>query len=252
MTVTPSPRPSTDSNVHALCAVSRTAPPSAPVQAAVTRLEAAYGAQISIAWLNPDGSTSNIGSLLTGPAWSTSKLPLAVAIQRAGIANAYSEELNAAITNSDNDSAAVLWRALGSNETAAAALTAVLNDLGSTTTTVPATVTYPGFSIAGQTQWSTAEQVLFLDKLSCSPEAVPTLERMGAISPTQAWGLGRFAGARYKGGWGPGKNGGYWARQLGYLPQTDGSVQIVAILVWASGSFDSATAILTELSTKLS
>ncbi|MGL4831614.1 MAG: hypothetical protein ACRCWS_03395 [Propionibacteriaceae bacterium] len=146
-----------------------------------------------------------MGSLLTGPAWSTSKVPLSVAIERAGIAMNYSAELDAAITNSDNDSAAVLWRALGSDATAAVALTAVLHDLGSPTTTVPAAMTYPGFSIAGQTQWSTAEQVLFLDKLSCAPEAVPTLERMGAINSSQTWGLGRIAGARYKGGWGPGK-----------------------------------------------
>jgi hypothetical protein len=47
------------------------------------------------------------------------------------------------------------------------------------------------------------------------PEAAFVLTQMRSITSSQAYGIGRYPGACFKGGWGPRTGGGYMVRQFG-------------------------------------
>ena len=165
-------------------------------------------------------------------AWSTIKVPLAIAALRAGLGGA--DDVHSAITVSDNEAAQRLWDALGGGEPAASAVEQVLREGGDTSTDVPATPTRAGVSIFGQTQWTVAEQVRFAAQLPCLAGAETVLDEMGQIDPTQRWGLGALPGARFKGGWGPlAEGGGYVARQFGIVPTSSGQL---AVAITAQGA----------------
>ncbi|MDN6553067.1 MAG: hypothetical protein L0L28_09920, partial [Corynebacterium flavescens] len=118
----------------------------AAVSAAVTR----FGGQAGIAVADGQGV---IAAGQTGPAaaWSTSKVPLAIAAHRARVADPAT--ISSAITFSDNQAAEQMWQALGAGEEAAAAVGSVLAEAGNGSTRVQPQVTRPGFSAFGQTQW---------------------------------------------------------------------------------------------------
>ena len=157
-------------------------------------------------------------------AWSTVKVPLAIAALRArpdltGVAQQ-------AITVSDNAAAETLWSALG-GEPGAAAVEAVMARAGDGTTRVPTSRLRPGYSIFGQTRWVLADQARFAAGLACLPDADPVLGMMTRIDPSQQWGLGRVPGAAFKGGWGPTADGtGYLVRQFGVIASDDGLVGV--------------------------
>ena len=158
-------------------------------------------------------------------AWSTVKVPLAIAALRArpdltGVAQQ-------AITVSDNAAAETLWSALGGEPGAAAAVEAVMARAGDGTTRVPTSRLRPGYSIFGQTRWVLADQARFAAGLACLPDADPVLGMMTRIDPSQQWGLGRVPGAAFKGGWGPTADGtGYLVRQFGVIASDDGLVGV--------------------------
>lgn len=158
-------------------------------------------------------------------AWSTVKVPLAIAALRArpdltGVAQQ-------AITVSDNAAAETLWSALGGEPGAAAAVEAVMARAGDGTTRVPTSRLRPGYSIFGQTRWALADQARFAAGLACLPDADPVLGMMTRIDPSQQWGLGRVPGAAFKGGWGPTADGtGYLVRQFGVIASDDGLVGV--------------------------
>jgi hypothetical protein len=75
---------------------------------------------------------------------------------------------------------------------------------------------------------------------------------MNQITPSQRWGLGRVAGTRFKGGWGPGTDGRYLARQFGIVTLPQGGKIAVAIASRpANGSFTTATAHLNAIASWL-
>lgn len=161
-------------------------------------------------------------------AWSSIKVPLAIAALRAGVAAP--EDVELAITISDNGSAERLWEGLGGGEPAAAAVEAVLREGGDVTTVVPRERQREGFTVFGQAQWSTLDQARFAAALPCmaDPAARQIYEMMGRIDPSQQWGLGAL-GAHFKGGWGPGVSGGYLARQLGVIDTGGGQMGVAVI-----------------------
>jgi hypothetical protein len=69
---------------------------------------------------------------------------------------------------------------------------------------------------------------------------------LGGVLSSQAWGLGSTeAGARFKGGWGPGTDRRYLVRQMGVLDPAEGHQLVVAAAVIPNdGSFASGTAML--------
>jgi hypothetical protein len=185
-------------------------------------------------------------------AWSTIKVPIAMAIE--GRANGHptaSEELllRHAITASDNGAAEALWSELGATEKAGAAVQAVLLSAGDDFTQVETRVLRPGFSSSGQTRWSLAGQQKFIAGLPCLSYADRVLALMDQIVPEQRWGLGSLGvSTQFKGGWGPGLDGGYLVRQMGILRLSNGRLLAVSMMTTApDGNFGTATSNLSQL-----
>ena len=177
-------------------------------------------------------------------AWSTSKVPLAIAAERAGVAD--SGAVSQAITYSDNAAADSLWSALGGGEKAAQATQAVIG-----TVTVPAIPPREGFSSFGQTQWSVAQQAEFVAALGCMDGAEAVLAAMGQSDPAQNYGLGGVEGAVKKGGWGPATDGSYEARQMGLITLGGHTVAVAIYAEAESGQYGDAQQMLTRLVSQL-
>ncbi|WJY69992.1 hypothetical protein [Corynebacterium aurimucosum] len=178
------------------------------------------------------------------PAWSTVKVPLAIAAERAGVAEA--DVVSRAITYSDNAAADSLWEALGGGEQAAQATQAIIG-----TSTVPATPPRPGFSAFGQTQWSVSQQAEFIAALGCQEGADPILVAMGQPDPAQHYGLRTLEGAVMKGGWGPAEDGSYEARQMGLITLGEHTVAVAIYAAAPSGDYGEAQQMLSRVVTQL-
>lgn len=217
---------------------------TAAVRAAVDRLGASLpaGSGIALAPVGRGGEVAAAGTLLGEVAWSSIKVPLAIAALRADPDAAAAA--HAALTVSDNAAAQSLWNGLGGGEGAASAVMGVLREGGDEHTVVPSAQLREGFTVFGQTQWSLEDQARFGAGLPCIAGAEPVLAEMAQVSPEQRWGLGRLDGARFKGGWGPSPgDDAYLARQFGVVPVPGGGEIAVAIAANAP-DFGAATAVL--------
>jgi len=214
------------------------------------------------ATIGPPGRAAGlrVGRLASGSAWSTIKVPIALAVLRevggtAGLNSRQAADIRAALTLSDNDAAAALFGELerrnGGRAGAAGAVTAVLRGAGDSMTRV-STRGRDGFSPYGQTEWSLPLQHLFMSRLAGGCLGRPgsrayVLRLMGEVS-SDTWGLGS-AGlpARWKGGWGPGLDGRYLVRQMGVL-ETGGRRAVVTLAaIPDDGSFETAQSIATSV-----
>ncbi|PSR67711.1 hypothetical protein C8258_14855 [Nocardia sp. MDA0666] len=199
-----------------------------------------------------------LGDWTTGVAWSTIKVPLALAALRrdpVGLADV----AQAAITASDNDAAQALWIALGGGEPAAEAVEAVLREAGDTTTDVAdrhnpdARQSIDDPMVFGATQWSLVDQLRFAARLPCLHNASRVVDLMQQITDSQSWGLGSFVGAEYKGGWGPDDDtGAYLVRQFGLVPTWSGQLAVALAAQPDSGSYDDAVEMMDRMSALLS
>ena len=185
-----------------------------------------------------------VGTLPVGPAWSTSKIPLAIAAlrQNPGLQVAMAQ----AIQNSDNAAAAQLWQSLGDPAAAGAATEAILREAGDPTI-VEHDIVRPGFSAFGQTAWALSDQARFAAHLQCIDGATPVLTAMGNVAADQRYGLGQLPGARFKGGWGPGLSGGYLTRQVGLIPSGGGSLAVSVAAAPSDGSYSTGQQALNRL-----
>lgn len=226
-------------------------PPAATGQgplAGFDTLAAQLGGNSGIA-LAPVGGGQSIsaGTLQSGPAWSTIKVPLAIA---ALTAPGGSEQLTSAaraITASDNAAAEQLWHSLGDPPVAATQVQAVLQQFGDPATAVESRKIRPEYSAFGQTVWSLAAQTQFASFLPCHTEAAQVLGYMDDVEADQRWGLGTLPGASFKGGWGPDDQGRYLVRQFGIIPVGSGQLAVAIAAEAPSGSFDDAAAMLTQI-----
>lgn len=209
---------------------------AAKLRQSFRRLERDLGnpAGVSFGPLN-GASQTTLGSLRTGAAWSTSKIPVAVAVlDHGGSADA---AMAAAITQSDNASAESLWASLGSPTRAGAKVDRVFRDAGDERTTTQTRTVRPPFTAFGQTAWSISQQQRMARYVACSENSVPVYRLMGRVVDDQRWGLADAdSGAHIKGGWGPTTNGGYLVRQFGVMRAEDGGDVAVAMIVSTSGS----------------
>jgi hypothetical protein len=192
------------------------------------------------------------GTLREDVAWSTIKVPIAMAIesQSAGHPTASEQSLLVrAITASDNAAAEAMWGILGVPDAAAKAVQAVLGQTGDTSTRVETRVLRAGFSSSGQTRWSLSAQQRFIAGLPCLPHAAPILSLMQQVVPDQRWGLGALGpAAQFKGGWGPEPNGGYLVRQMGIIRLRNGRLLAASMATLpADGSFGTGTANLNQI-----
>jgi len=224
------------------------APEAGSLSEAYAALDESVDARIGVAFApvgDPD-AVQTLGSWASGPAWSTIKVPLSIALLREEGGGGVTDNMQAAITASDNGAAQAIWNELGSHQTAADKVSAVLADAGEQVEVQPE-VTRPGFTAFGQTEWSLADQARFLAHAACDPAAAPVLDLMGQIIGGQRWGLGQLDGARFKGGWGPGVSGPYLVRQLGLIPTARGEVAVAIAAIPNSGQFGDGTAVLSTM-----
>ncbi|WP_052070977.1 hypothetical protein [Rhodococcoides fascians] len=207
-------------------------------------LESAAGGPIGLALVPVGGGPPTVlGTWTSGVAWSTVKVPMAVAALRSG-GDAVLADAAAAIERSDNAAADALWGSLGDSAAAGAAVESVLRQGGDSATTIQREQIRPEFSAFGQTEWSTQDQATFAAGLSCIPDAGPVVEMMNNVVPEQQWGLGQLSDAAFKGGWGPRVDGGYVVRQVGIVTTVAGRVGVAIAAQPDSGSFTDGTAML--------
>ena len=173
-------------------------------------------------------------------------MPLAIAALREGDQPAVTDAMKAAITESDNAAAELIWEQLGDPVTAAHKVEAVLRDTGDPTI-VQSQKVRPPYTAFGQTNWSLTDQVRFISTAACQSRNAPIFRLMGQAEQGQQWGLGVIPDTQFKGGWGPSPVGNYLVRQIGVV-HTPGGMTAVAVAVEpGSGSFDDGTHELTEV-----
>ncbi len=186
-----------------------------------------------------------LGDWSGGVAWSTSKVPLAVAALRAA-PTAAKPYVTPAITRSDNAAAERLWSMLGPPAVAAAAVEAVLRDGGDTVTRVRSRRVRREYTAFGQTEWSAVRQALFTAHLPCIELGPDVLALMRRLVPEQQWGLARLPGAAVKAGWGPDEQGNL-VRQMAVLRNGSGWTAVVLGAEPDSGAFTDGIALLDKL-----
>lgn len=218
---------------------------------AVEKVEREFGGSAGIALATPGAKPNAVsaGSFRIGPAWSTSKVPIAVAVVRQGGMN---ELVEAAITISDNDSAETMWNSLG--DMASETTNAILREGGDNNTYFQSQRLRSEFSAFGQTQWALPDQATFGANLQCIEAGPEVADLMGQIAEEQSYGLGEIAGAHFKGGWGPDDAGIYLVRQFGFIPGKEpGTFVGVAIAaVPDDGSYDTGQQMLNSLAKAIS
>lgn len=184
-----------------------------------------------------------LGRWSTGVAWSTAKVPLAIAALRADRARAEPLVVKA-IAESDNPASELLWSQLGEPSRAAGRVQAVIAATGDSTTVVESRRTRPGFTAFGQTQWSLERQARFAANLGDISEATPVIGLMHHLMPEQRWGLAA-KGVAAKGGWGPSAGEGYLTRQFGIVPVPTGHLGVA--LAADAPTFDAGVDVLNQL-----
>jgi hypothetical protein len=182
-------------------------------------LAAAIPATVGIA-VASEGSVTSFGPWSTGVAWSTIKVPLAIAALRAGCVS--TDLVPASIIQSDNAAAEQLWSELGEPAEAARQVQAVICDASTVVESRRIRAEYTAF---GQTQWSLTRQAEFAARLPSIADASPVVEMMGNLCADHRWGLAA-KGFPAKGGWGPGTRNDYLVRQFVIVPTRSGNAGV--------------------------
>ena len=214
----------------------------------VATVGADYG--IAVAALTGDGSATvtvaSLGPLATGVAWSTIKVPMAMAVITQGVGERFADDIRRALTASDNEAAMRLWAHLGGGEAAARAVTEQIRAAGDEQTVVESEQVHPPYSPYGQTAWALEDQARFALGLACSEAGTEVQGAMRQVVADQRWGLGSPGpGVAFKGGWGPGSEpgvaGGYFVRQVGVLTIDGRQVGVAVASRPQSGAFEDGT-----------
>lgn len=214
-----------------------------------SRLEKTLNATIGlvISAVGPNPKQLVFGDSVSGPAWSTMKVPLTITALREEDSPTVTDSMRAAITESDNAAAESIWDGLGDPVQAAHKIEAVLGKYGDSTT-VEWRKLRPQFTAFGQTIWALTDQARFTASAVCDSSNAQVFTLMGQVESDQRWGLGVIPDTRFKGGWGPSPTGSYLVRQLGVLKTPSGLTTVAVATQPASGSFNDGTNELTEVS----
>ena len=191
-----------------------------------------------------ESSVTSFGTWSTGVAWSTIKVPLAIAALRAGSGSC--ELVAKTITQSDNAAAEKLWSQLGNPAEAAQQVQAVITDAGDRTTVVESRRLRSGYTAFGQTQWSLVQQAQFAARLPCIADASRIVDLMRNLTTDHRWGLAA-EGFAAKGGWGPGIGGDYMVRQFAIVPTESGHVGVAVAAEAHDGVFETGVEVLNKL-----
>jgi hypothetical protein len=193
-----------------------------------------------------------LGTINSVIAWSTSKVPIAMAIVDAGLTRAQRADLRAAMTASDNAAAERLWAALGAGARAADAADAQLRAAGDDRTRIQPNRLRAGYTPFGQTLWALTDQARFTAGMACLSAGAQVLGLMNQTVARQRWGLGSTGvAAQLKGGWGPGSQprvgGGDLDRQMGVVTIHGKPLAVTIASEPRDGTHDAGTRALTAI-----
>ncbi|CQD21436.1 hypothetical protein BN1232_05264 [Mycobacterium lentiflavum] len=211
------------------------------LEASFEQLSDAVPANIGVAIARPD-RTYSLGRWWSGVAWSTIKVPLAIAALRSDWLNAREPAVKA-ITESDNRASEQLWSLLGEPADAARKVQGVVAEGGDTATVVESRRVRRGFTAFGQTQWTLQRQARFAAELPSVPGAADVIELMTDLTPDHRWGLAAN-GSAAKGGWGPGTDGEYLVRQFGILSTPSGEWGVALAAEVHDGGFETGVEVV--------
>jgi hypothetical protein len=207
-------------------------------------LSSRLSAQVGIAIASVGASPVCLGTWSSGVAWSTSKVPLAIAALRAGVGTG--ELVSSTIAQSDNAAAEELWSRLGDPAEAARQVCAVIREGGDGATVVESRRLREGYTPFGQTRWSLIDQARFAAGLTQVADAAHVVDLMGGLCSEHRWGLAA-KGFPAKGGWGPGLGDDYLVRQFGVIPAGSGSVGVAVAAELADGGYESGVDVVNSL-----
>ncbi|MBW0018157.1 MAG: hypothetical protein JO236_11515 [Mycobacterium sp.] len=210
-----------------------------------SQLSASVPADVGIA-VARSNHAFRLGQWSSGVAWSTVKVPLAIAALRDDPRQARRLVIKA-ITESDNPASEELWSQLGEPADAARKVQAVIAEPGDTSTEVESRRLRRGFTAFGQTRWDLDRQARFALYLPVIPDAMAVVELMHQLTPGHRWGLAA-KGIAAKGGWGPGVDGGYLVRQFGIVPTTSGQWGVALAADAHDGMFETGVDAVNTLS----
>ena len=220
---------------------------SDPLQASFTEVSSSIPGDVGVAIADADGVRS-FGNWKEGPAWSTIKVPLAIAGLRHS-RDAAAPLVPLAIKDSDNDAAEKIWVQLGDSRQAAQAVQAVLKDGGDPHTAVQSERVRPEFTAFGQTVWPAEDQARFAANIPCLDASKAVLEDMHHLAGNQQWGLALRDDSAAKGGWGPSENGHYLVRQLAVVTTSTGTLGFALTAAPADGKLDTGIDAIGQLAT---
>ncbi len=215
------------------------------LKASFEQLAASVPASVGIAIARPD-RTYSLGRWWSGVAWSTIKVPLAIAALRSDWLAAKDLVVNA-ITNSDNPASEELWSLLGDPVQAARRVQGIIAECGDTATVVESRRLRRGYTAFGQTQWNLQRQARFAAELCSIPDSADVIDLMRRLTAGQRWGLAA-KGFAAKGGWGPGTHGEYLVRQFGVVPTPSGQWGVALAAEVHDGVFETGVDVLNTLS----
>jgi hypothetical protein len=215
------------------------------LEASFEQLSAAVPANVGVAIARPD-RTYSLGRWTSGVAWSTIKVPLAIAALRADSARAQDLVVKA-ITESDNPASERLWSQLGNPADAARKVQRIIGECGDAATVVELRRLRRGFTAFGQTQWTLEGQARFAAQLSLIPDGAAVIDLMHQLTIGQRWGLAA-KGYAAKAGWGPGIQGDYLVRQFGIVPTQSGEWGVALAAEAHDGVLETGVEVVNSLS----
>lgn len=199
----------------------------------VKDIEARTNTQVGVSLYDGSEHTS-AGILAVLPAWSTIKVPIALAAdEHCEYADEVIAELtDAAIEWSDNDSASALWTCLGPDAEASRLVGEEIGKAGVSVQVEP---------YFGTTDWPVTDQAQYAHYLASLPEDNVVIKDMRLIDAEHRYGLGQIAGVPFKGGWSDAPDGSWHSRQMGFTTVGGTTYGIAIAARSADGSEEDAT-----------
>lgn len=263
----PSARPPSSAGTGSLTAqASRASLLRARARASFTHFAATLPGGVDVALTSlASGRVVVLGADTPAHGWSTTKIPVLVALLRArgstGLNPAEQHWAQLAVTESDNQSILDLFGDLETLKGGLASASKYVQELfrrsGDGRTVVATAPPPPGaVTTFGQTEWTPGDADRFFRALADGcllPRSQTTyvLGLMQHIIPSESWGLGAAdfrAPVAFKGGWGPERSG-YLVRQSGIIDPGSNrgvAVSIIARPPAGEDSFGVGTQIVTE------
>jgi hypothetical protein len=210
------------------------------LEASFQELQRSVPATVGIAIVSADGKPGvTFGNWSVGVAWSTIKVPLAIAAMRAGVDSDLL--VLETITRSDNAAAETLWSRLG--DVAGQYVQTVIREAGDAGTLVESRRLRAEYTPFGQTRWSLADQARFAAGLSQVSGSSPVIQLMGELTAEHRWGLAA-KGYATKGGWGPGLHADYLIRQFAIV---SGDIGVALAAEVPDGSYEAGVDVVDSL-----